>query len=44
MEGKDVKDTEVFKDEKVESKEACCKACGNPAYPDCKSSCPMFDD
>ena len=21
-----------------------CAACGNPAYPDCKTSCPMFDD
>jgi predicted amidophosphoribosyltransferase len=21
-----------------------CAACGNPAYPKCKSSCPMFDD
>ena len=21
-----------------------CAACGNPAYPNCKSSCPMFDD
>lgn len=21
-----------------------CNACGNPAYPDCKASCPMFDD
>lgn len=21
-----------------------CRACGNPAYPNCKSSCPMFDD
>ena len=21
-----------------------CSACGNPAYPDCKSGCPMFDD
>lgn len=20
-----------------------CRACGNPAYPNCKSSCPMFD-
>ena len=19
-------------------------ACGNPAYPDCQSSCPLFDD
>lgn len=21
-----------------------CEACGNPAYPDCKTSCPLFDD
>ena len=21
-----------------------CSACGNPAYPDCKSSFPLFDD
>jgi len=21
-----------------------CRACGNPAYPKCKSSCPLFDD
>lgn len=21
-----------------------CAACGNPAFPDCTSSCPMFDD
>lgn len=21
-----------------------CAACGNPAYPDCMSSCPLFDD
>ena len=21
-----------------------CAACGNPAYPDCQSSCPLFDD
>ena len=21
-----------------------CAACGNPAYPNCTSSCPMFDD
>lgn len=21
-----------------------CTACGNSAYPDCKSSCSMFDD
>lgn len=23
---------------------AGCAACGNPAYPACKTSCPMFDD
>ena len=21
-----------------------CGACGNPAYPDCKSSCALYDD
>ncbi len=21
-----------------------CRACGNPAYPKCKASCPLFDD
>ena len=21
-----------------------CVACGNPAYPNCMSSCPLFDD
>lgn len=21
-----------------------CMACGNPAYPECKTSCPLFDD
>ncbi len=25
-------------------KPAGCRACGNPDYPDCKYSCPMFDD
>ena len=23
---------------------AGCRACGNPAYPNCMTSCPMFDD
>lgn len=23
---------------------ACCAACGNTAYPRCKTSCPIFDD
>ena len=22
----------------------CCTACGNPAYPDCMTSCRIFDD
>lgn len=21
-----------------------CRACGNPSYPKCKDSCPLFDD
>ena len=21
-----------------------CRACGNPAYPECMDSCPLFDD
>lgn len=21
-----------------------CASCGNPAYPECKASCPLFDD
>ena len=25
-------------------KPSCCAACGNPAYPECKTSCPLFDD
>lgn len=28
----------------VMSKPPGCRACGNPAYPACKISCPMFDD
>lgn len=31
-------------DEDDEDYESGCDACGNPAYPDCKDSCPMFDD
>ena len=27
-------------DEKSEG----CAACGNPAYPECQSSCPLYDD
>ncbi len=29
---------------KVRCMEAGCKACGNPAYPECKDSCPLYDD
>lgn len=24
--------------------DVACDACGNPAYPACKISCPLFDD
>ena len=27
-----------------EDGEQGCIACGNPAYPECKASCPLFDD
>ena len=27
-----------------DKKPSCCNACGNPAYPDCQSSCSIFDD
>ena len=27
-----------------DEEEKGCTACGNPAYPHCKTSCPMFDD
>ena len=33
-------ENEWCNDEKPE----CCVACGNPAYPDCEISCPIFDD
>lgn len=31
-------------DETMDSGDEGCIACGNPAYPECKSSCPLFDD
>ena len=31
-------------DEDDEDDESGCAACGNPAYPECKSGCPLFDD
>lgn len=34
---------EDCEDDEYDSDEGCM-ACGNPAYPDCKSSCSMFDD
>lgn len=37
---------EAFEDEDSDysCKSEGCIACGNPAYPNCKSSCNMFDD
>lgn len=34
----------VVDEEKYEEGDVGCDACGNPAYPECKASCPMFDD
>ena len=30
-------------DDDSDDVEEGCAACGNPAYPDCKDSCPLFD-
>lgn len=31
-------------EEEKESRSPACAACGNPAYPDCKTSCALYDD
>ena len=31
-------------DDDYDDGEEGCGACGNPAYPYCKDSCPLFDD
>ena len=31
-------------DEDSQEMPECCSACGNTAYPECQSSCPLFDD
>lgn len=36
-------DVEYF-DDYSEDSDVGCTVCGNLAYPDCKSSCPMFND
>lgn len=28
----------------IRCKNPACRACGNPAYPECMDSCPLFDD
>ena len=28
----------------IRCKNPGCRACGNPAYPECMDSCPLFDD
>lgn len=35
---------EYYDDEEYDEPGPGCEACGNPAYPDCKTSCPLFDD
>lgn len=37
-------DAEYFDDDDQDYSEFACNACGNPAYPDCMSSCPLYDD
>lgn len=34
---------DIFENPKDEQEQGC-KACGNPAYPECKNSCKLFDD
>ena len=29
---------------KIHCMDPGCRACGNPTYPDCMDSCPLFDD
>lgn len=40
----DEDDEDEDDDEYDGDSEVGCFACGNPAYPLCKASCPMFDD
>lgn len=28
----------------IRCKNPACRACGNPAYPECMDACPLFDD
>ena len=35
--------SEEYEDEEDDYSEPGCAACGNPAYPMCKDSCPLFD-
>ena len=35
---------ELPDDDYEDSYDEGCAACGNPDYPECKSSCPLFDD
>lgn len=41
-----VEDTghDPYADPEDEGENPGCVACGNPAYPDCMDSCPMYDD
>jgi len=35
---------EEYDEDNDDSRDEGCVACDNPAYPECKSSCPLFDD
>ena len=43
-EEKQEKTTRIYENEFRDYPGKGCRACGNPAYPNCKSSCPLFDD
>ena len=34
-------DKDIYKEDNIPEG---CSACGNPSWPDCMDSCPMFDD
>ncbi len=35
---------QLSSDDDYDSEDEGCRACGNPDYPNCQSSCPLYDD
>lgn len=42
--GQDITARQISSDDDDDSGEEGCVACGNPSYPACMASCPLFDD